>query len=81
MDQDATWYTEVGLGSGLIALNGDPAPPDRKGHSSPPLFGPCLLWPNGRPPQQLLSSCTNGHPKTANKSVLITGHYSTQKAL
>ena len=27
-------------------------------HSSPsPLFGPCLLCPNGRPSQQLLSSC------------------------
>jgi len=26
--------------------------------SSPsPLFGPYLLWPNGRPSQQLLSSC------------------------
>ena len=22
-----------------------------------PTFGPCLLWPNGRPSQQLLSSC------------------------
>jgi len=25
----------------------------------PPLFGLCLLWPNGRPSQQLLSSCMN----------------------
>jgi len=32
-----------------------PFPP--KGHSSPPLFGPCLLWPNGRPSQILLSTC------------------------
>jgi len=41
---------EVGLGSGDIVLNGDPAlPPHGKGHSSfPPLFGSCLLWPNGR---------------------------------
>jgi len=23
----------------------------------PPIFGPCLLWPNGQPSQQLLSSC------------------------
>ena len=38
--------TEVGLGPGDIVLDGDPAPPLRKGHSSPPLFGPCLLWPN-----------------------------------
>jgi len=30
----------------------------KKGHSSPrPLFGPCLLWSNGRPSQLLLSTC------------------------
>jgi len=44
---------DVGLGPGHIVLDGDPA-----AHSSPsPLFGPCLLWPNGRPSQELLSSC------------------------
>ena len=47
---------EVGLSPGHIVLGGDPAPPHIKGRSSPPLFGPCLLWPNGRPSQQLLSS-------------------------
>jgi len=36
---------EVGLGPGHIVLDGDQAP-SRKEHSSPPLFGPCLLWPN-----------------------------------
>jgi len=36
--------TEVDLGPGHILLDGDPAP-RRKGHSSPSLFGPCLLWP------------------------------------
>ena len=55
---------EVGLGQGHIVLDGDlvgTQPP----HSSPsPLFVPCLLWPNGRPSQQLLSSCTNGREKT-----------------
>jgi len=30
----------------------------KKGHSSPPLFGPSLLWPNGRPSRQLLISCS-----------------------
>ena len=25
--------------------------------TAPPLFGPCLLWPNGRPSQLLLSAC------------------------
>jgi len=46
---------EVGLGPGHIVLNGDPAPP-RKGHSpaGPPS---CLLWPNGRPSQLLLTTC------------------------
>jgi len=41
---------EVGLGPGHIVLDGewewDPPPP-RKGGRSPPIFGPCLLWPNG----------------------------------
>jgi len=45
---------EVGLGPGHIVLDGDPAPP--KG-AQPPIFGPCLLWPNGRPSQLLLSTC------------------------
>jgi len=36
---------EVGLGFGLIVLDGDPAPPHQKG-KQPPIFGPCLLWPN-----------------------------------
>jgi len=34
--------TEVGLDPGHIVLDGDPAFPT--GHS-PPIFGPCLLWP------------------------------------
>jgi len=56
MDQDAIWYGDtpwprphcVGWG---------PSSPHGKGHSSPPLLGPYLLWPNGRPSEQLLSSC------------------------
>jgi len=49
--QTARWMkmplsTEVDLSPGHIVLDGDPAPrPPRTGHSSPPLFGPCLLWP------------------------------------
>jgi len=40
---------EVGLGPSHIVLDGDPAPPPRKGHrgTAPPIFGLCLLWPNG----------------------------------
>jgi len=39
--------TEVGLGPGHVVLDGDPTPTPKRGHSSPPVFGPCLLWPNG----------------------------------
>ena len=54
---------EVDLGPGHIVLDGDPVgtqhPPPYSSPSS--LFGPCLLCPNGRPSQQLLSSCS-GRP-------------------
>jgi len=36
---------EVGLGPSHIVLDGDPAPLPERRH--PPIFGPCLLWPNG----------------------------------
>jgi len=36
--------TQLGLGSGDILLDGDPAlPPPKKGAQAP-LFGPCTLW-------------------------------------
>jgi len=38
---------ELGLGPGDFVLDGDPAPPPQKGEQSLPIFGPCLLWPNG----------------------------------
>jgi len=47
---------EVDLGPSHIVLDGDPVgtqPPQQP----LPHFGPCLLWPNGRLSQQLLSSC------------------------
>jgi len=56
---------EIGLGTGDIVLDGDPAAPHGKGHSSsprkgaqqPPLLGPCPLWPNDRPSEQLQTLC------------------------
>jgi len=47
--QTARWIKvplgmKVGLGPGHIVLDGDPASP--KG-TAPPIFGSCLLWPNG----------------------------------
>ena len=38
---------QVGLGPGLIVLQGDAAPLSLKG-AKPPIFGPYVLWPNGR---------------------------------
>jgi len=40
---------EVGLSPGDFEFDGDPAPhPFQKGGEAPsPIFGPCLLWPNG----------------------------------
>jgi len=47
----------VDLGPGPIVLDGAQLPPPAKGTEAPPLFGPHLLWPNGRTSQLLLSSC------------------------
>jgi len=47
---------EVGLGPDDIVLDGDPAPLPKG--AQPPIFGPCLLRPNGRPSQLLLSTCS-----------------------
>jgi len=38
---------EVGLSPGNFDFNGEPAPPTPKKGAEPPIFGPCLLWPNG----------------------------------
>jgi len=60
MHQDATWcggrppprglcvHWGPSLGPAAIVLDGDLAPPPRKGGEAPsPIFGACLLWPNG----------------------------------
>ena len=64
-DQTVRWIkmplgTKVGLGPGEAYMGTEL--PHGKAHSSPHFsayvyFGPCLLWPNGRPSQQLPSSC------------------------
>jgi len=48
--QTARWIkmllgTELGLGPGHIVLDGDPTP--SPSGAQPPIYGPCLLWPNG----------------------------------
>ena len=62
MDQHATWYGGWPRPRRHCVRWG-PSYPYGKG-TAPPLFGACLLWPNGLPCQQLLISCTNGHPKS-----------------
>jgi len=47
---------EVVLGPGHIVLDWNPAPPMKEAQQLP-LFGGCLLWPNGHPSQPLLCSC------------------------
>jgi len=50
--------TEIGLGPGHIVLDGDSAPPPtERGTAAPLQFSAHVFWPNGRPSQQLLSSC------------------------
>ena len=53
---------EVGLGPGDFVLVCPAPPPKKKTGHSPPIFGLCLLWPNGRPSQLLLSSCCTAYP-------------------
>jgi len=36
---------KVGIGPGDFVVDGDPDPLPKKG-AVPPIFGPCLLWPN-----------------------------------
>ena len=40
--------TEVGLGLRDIVFDVDPATPRKRAHPPHPIFGLCLLWPNGR---------------------------------
>ena len=69
--QTVGWIkTKLGMEVGHIVLDGDPVLPDG---SQPPIFGPCLLWPNGRPSQPLLSTCW--HRCSLTRSVgLVTVH-------
>jgi len=39
--------TEVNLGSGNVVLDGVAAPPKTLKGPQAPVFGSCLLWPNG----------------------------------
>ena len=73
--QTAGWIkmplgVEVGLGSGHIVLDGDPALPPPKVHS-PPIFGPCLLWPNGWKVEGLEKHLGLGLARSRSRSRLV----------
>jgi len=67
MDQDETWH------GGRphpchIALDGDPAPPRKKGtQQPPPIFGSCLLWPSGLIEQD--ETCHKGRPQPCHTAL------------
>jgi len=63
--------TQVALGPGHIALDGDPAPQSPKGHN-PPIFGPYLLWPNGRLDQD--ATCYGGRPHLRPGDIVLGGN-------
>ena len=66
MDQDATWYGGRPR-TGHIVSDGDPPLHSERGTAAP-TSRPCLLWPNGRPSQLLLSSFNSripGEPRLA----------------
>jgi len=58
--------TEVGLSLGDIELDGDPGPSSPSPRvAQAPVLVPRLLWPNGRPPRLLLSTCF-AHAQSGN---------------
>ena len=67
--------TEVGLDPGLPVFDGgsasDPAPPYKVAQPSSLLFVPCLLWPNDRPSQLLMSTCYASYTVAASSNVCL----------
>jgi len=57
MDQYGTWYGVRPKSKRHCVRWGPSSPVPPIGAQQPPLFDTCLLWPKGRPSQQLLSSC------------------------
>ena len=55
IDQDAILYRGRPR-SRPHCVRWGPSSPAKRGTTATPLFGPCLLWPNGRPSHQLLSA-------------------------
>ena len=59
---------EVGLGPVDIVLDGAQLPASLQKRGTAPIFGPRLLWPNGRPSQLLLSTVAEMGDRVHNRS-------------
>ena len=68
--------TEVGLSTGDFVLDGDAAPYPRRGGPSP-IFGPCLLWPNGCMDQD--ATWYGGRPRPSRHCVRCGPSYPQKK--
>jgi len=64
---------EVSLGPGHIVLDGDPAPLPKG--AQPPIFGPCLLWPNGWMGQD--ATWYDGRPRHRQLVLGLSGIFGT----
>jgi len=67
MDQDKTRHGSTPRPRPHCVRWGPSSP--QNGAQQPPLFGPCLLWPSGRPSQQLVSSCFPSRIQTASSLI------------
>jgi len=67
--------TEAGLGRGDIVLDGGPSSPHGKGHSSLTTFRPISIVANGRPSQQLLSSCFRRLDALRDTQTTVSKHW------
>jgi len=70
MDQDATWCRRR-VRPRPHCVRSEPSSSKEKGT----LFGPCPLWPNGRPSQQLLSFCFSVYAIKLPIAVTLGGAY------
>jgi len=79
MDQAVTWYGGRTRPRGHCIRWESSSP--RKGAQQPPLFGTCLLWPNGRPSQLLLSCCIKNALVTSGVSRLINSRSFSSRSM
>ena len=79
MDQDATWYGGRPRPRPHCVRWGPSSP--KRGTAPPPIFGPCLLWPNGSPSQLLLStvvlSAEQVMPMTTTIDLVFTSNHNS----